>query len=76
MMSEMIVDLNNILLLCDSSIPLVIAKNTGIVPNGLVRVKKEVRQIKAKGRSDSMIYVLMQGSKLKGGTLLGFRLQN
>ena len=37
-----------------SDIPLVIVKNTGMVPNGLVNVKKEVKHSNAYGKSVSM----------------------
>ena len=37
-----------------SDIPLVIVKNTGMVPNGLVNVKKEVKHSDAYGKSVSM----------------------
>ena len=36
------------------SIPLVIVKNTGMVPNGLVNVKKEVKHSNANGNNVSI----------------------
>ena len=37
-----------------SLIPLVMVRNTGMVPKGLVNVKNEVKQSKAKGNSVSI----------------------
>ena len=42
-----------------SDIPLVIVKNTGMVPNGLVNVKKEVKHSNAYGKSVSMSVIFM-----------------
>lgn len=40
---------------CALSIPCVIVRNIGIVPSGLVRVKKDVKQINANGSNDDDI---------------------
>lgn len=48
-MKDMIVALRTILDLSTSSMPEVMVRKTGMVPNGFVRVKKDVRQINAKG---------------------------
>ena len=50
-----------------SVIPCVIVRNTGIVPNGFVNVKKEVKQSKAKGNIVSIavvsLYVIFSPQK-------------
>ena len=51
---EMIVARFTIWRRSSSSIPLVIVKNTGMVPNGLVNVKKEVKHSNANGNNVSI----------------------
>ena len=49
MMKDMIVALFTMCLRSFSSRPLVMVRNTGIVPSGLVNVKNDVKHNKAKG---------------------------
>ena len=56
-MKEAIVARFTMALRCSSSIPCVIVRKTGMVPNGFVSVKKEVKHKRAKGSSVSIIVV-------------------
>ena len=59
MKKEIIVARLTICRLSDSSNPFVIVKKTGIVPNGFVNVKNEVKHNKAKGMIVSIIQQLL-----------------